>query len=60
MFFRGTEFFSFLGPKIWNIVPNEFRKKTSLDAFNKLNKKWQAENCRCRLCKSYQQNFGFI
>ena len=25
--FCGTEKVSFLGPKIWNIVPNEFKKK---------------------------------
>ena len=34
--FCGTESISFLGPKIWNIVPNEFKKETSLDAFKKL------------------------
>ena len=31
--FCGTESISFLGPKIWNIVPNEFKKETSLNAF---------------------------
>ena len=56
----GTESISFLGPKIWNIVPNEFKKETSLHAFKKLIKKWQPENCPCRLCKSYIQNLGFI
>ena len=35
MFFCGTEIISFLGPKIWNIVLNEFKKET-LDAFKKL------------------------
>ena len=25
-----------LGPKIWNIIPTEFKKETSLDAFKKL------------------------
>ena len=56
----GTESISFLGPKIWNIVPNEFKKETSLHAFKKLIKKWEPENCPCRLCKSYIQNAGFI
>ena len=53
--FCGTESISFLGPKIWNIVPNEFKKETSLDAFKKLIKKWQPENCQCRL-----RNFFFL
>ena len=34
--FCGTESISFLGPKIWNIVPNEFKKETSLHAFKKV------------------------
>ena len=34
--FCGTESISFLGPKIRNIVPNEFKKETSLQAFKKL------------------------
>ena len=58
--FCGTESISFLGPKIWNILPNEFKKETSLDAFKKLIKNWQPETCPCRLCKSYIQNLGFI
>ena len=40
-----TESISFLGPKISNIVPNEFKKEKSLHAFKKLIKKWQPENC---------------
>ena len=58
--FCGTVSISFLGPKIWNIVPNEFKKETSLHAFKKLIKKWEPENCPCRLCKSYIQNVDFI
>ena len=58
--FCETESISFLAPKIWNIIiPNEFKKGTSLDAFKKLIKKWHPENCSCRLCKSYIQNLGF-
>ena len=58
--FSGTESVLFLRPKIWNIVPNEFMKETSLHAFKKLTKKWQPENSPCRLCKSCIQNAGFI
>ena len=58
-FFCETESISFLGPKIWNIVPCEFTKESSLDAFKKLIKKWQPENCRCRIRKSHIQNLDF-
>ena len=40
----GTESISFLGWKLWNIISNAF-KKERLDAFKKLIKKWQLENC---------------
>ena len=34
--FFATERISFLGPKIWNIVPNESKKEACLHAFKKL------------------------
>ena len=46
--FCGTESFPFLGSKIWNTVPNAFKKETS-----------QSENCPCRIYKSYIPNLGF-
>ena len=57
--FCGRESISFLGPKIWNIVPNEFKNKRSLHAFKKFIKKWEPENCPCRLCKSCRFCLGF-
>ena len=38
--FCGTKGISFRGPKVWNIVPNEFKKET-LNVFKKLIQKWQ-------------------
>ena len=58
--FCGAENISLLGPKIWNIVPNAFKKETSLHVFKKLIKKWQPEDYPCRLCKSYIQSLGFL
>ena len=42
--FCRTESISFLIPEIWNIIPNEFKKETSLHAFKKSIKKWRLEN----------------
>ena len=33
--YHGTESISFLGPKIWNILPNTLKKINSLEAFNR-------------------------
>ena len=51
---------SYLGPKIWDIVPLELKELTSLNTFKKGIKKWQPKNCPCRLCKQYVLNLGFI
>ena len=58
--FCGAESISFVGLKICNIAPSEFKKETSLDAFKKQIKNWEPENCPCRLCKLYKKNIGFI
>jgi len=58
--YNGTESISFLGPKIWNIVPEELRDLESLELFKTRIKKWVPENCPCRICKNFVQGVGFI
>ena len=57
----GTETISYLGPKLWKLLPSEYHNITSLGEFksNKI-KKWMPQNCPCRLCKRYVQHVGFI
>ena len=58
--FHGSESISYLGPKIWDIVPLELKELTSVVAFKKGIKEWKPENYPCRLCKKYVPNLGFI
>ena len=58
--YNGTESLSFLGPKIWDIVPTELKKVKSLNAFKYGIKNWWPQNCPCRLCKLYLPNIGFV
>ena len=58
--YNGTESVSFLGPIIWDLVPNELKDIGNLAAFKKAIKKWSPEKCPCRLCKVYISNVGFI
>ena len=51
---------SFIGPKIWNIVPEEFKYKKSLNSFKESIKMWVPTNCPCRLCRVYLDGVGFI
>ena len=58
--YNGTESLSFLGPKIWDIVPTELKKVKSLNTFKSGIKNWWSQNCPCRLCKRYLPNIGFV
>ena len=58
--YHGSESISFLGPKIWNILPDRLKNVNSIEAFKMKIKKWKPENCPCRLCKVYVQNVGFV
>ena len=56
----GLESISYLGPRIWKLVPNNIKESTSLGSFKMAIKRWVPDGCPCRLCKSYVQNVGFI
>ena len=58
--YNGTESLSFLGPKIWDIVPTELQKVKSSNAFKSGIKNWWPQNCPCRLCKRYLPKIGFV
>ena len=58
--YHGTESLSYLGPKIWDLVPEVIRASESLDIFKRNIKKWIPKNYPCRLCKTYSQGVGFI
>ena len=56
----GTETPSYLGHKLWNFVPNEYKTIESLADFKTETKTWVPENCPCRLCKTCIHQIGFI
>ena len=58
--YHGTESLSFLGPKIWNLVPLELKQLESLEVFKLKIKKWILFECPCRLCRTYIQQVGLI
>ena len=58
--FHGTERISYLGPKISDNVPEEFKHKKSLNTFKESIKMWVPTNCPCRLWKVHLNGVGFI
>ena len=58
--YKGTESLSFLGPKIWDILPDTSKDLPNLNSFKVALKKWRPVNCPCRICKVYIANVGFV
>ena len=57
---NGTETLSYLGPKIWLIIPIDIKDSMSLGEFKRKIRLWKPTNCPCRICKVYINNVGFI
>ena len=58
--YNGTKTFTFLGPRIWEIVPDYFEKSNSFEEFKLEIKLWNPENCPCKLCKRFLPQVGFL
>ena len=58
--YNGTKSISYLGPKVWELVPDNLKRINSLTSFKEQIKKWNPGNCSCKLCKIYIQLVGFI
>ena len=56
----GQETLRELGPKIWNLLPDNFKELPTLNEFKLSIRKWSPSKCPCRLCKTYIPELGFI
>ena len=57
---KGTESLRSLGPKVWNLIPQDIKESESLDIFYSNIKKLTPSNRPCKLCKIYVKDLGFI
>ena len=56
----GLETLRYLGPKIWNILPDDLKNAASICIFKNKIKGWIPVNCPCRLCLDYIPNLGYL
>ena len=56
----GIESLRYLGPKIWNMLPDKLKQAASLSTFKAEMKTWIPTDCPCKLCKLYVPNLGYI
>ena len=58
--YYGSETISFLGPKIWELLPSNINDSENPNIFKSNIKSWKPENYPCRLCRLYITDIGFI
>ena len=58
--FSSIESIKFLGPKIWELIPNEMKELESLWKFKRAIKLLKPTPCLCRMCKQYYYRIGFL
>ena len=47
----GIHSLKFLGPQIWNCLPNELKSAESLNTFKRLIAQWDGPMCNCNACR---------
>ena len=57
---KGLESLSYLGPKIWELLPCEIKEKETFLQFKDKIKTSNSQNFPYPLCKIYLQNVSFI
>ena len=57
---NGFESISYLGPKIWEMLPSEMQECETLFEFKSKVKSWNPANCPCKLCKTYFGDVGYV
>ena len=57
---HGTETITYIGPKIWVLVPKSIKQSKSISEFKQSIRSWKPVGCTCRICKTYIANIGFI
>ena len=59
-FEKRTESLSFLGPKIWDLVPVELKQSETLYSFKLKIRNWVPFEFPCIICKTYMQQVDFF
>ena len=57
---NGIESIRILGPKIWDLVPDEIKQAGNLNSFKDKIRKWKIENFPCRFCKVFIRGVGYF
>ena len=57
---NGLETIRYMGPKIWQLVPEEIKTSKTIATFKEKIKMWKPIGCTCRLCKTFVYGLGYL
>ena len=57
---HGKNSLSFLGPKIWELIPKNLREIENLKKFKSKIKHWILSTCPCRACRPFAKGVGLL
>ena len=57
---NGLETIRYRGPMTWDLVPIDIKDSKSLSAFKEKITKWKPVGCKCRLCKTFIKDLGYL
>ena len=58
--YNGLHTISYLGPKIWALIPTHIKNASDIPNFKRKIRQWKPDKCPCRLCKTYIAGVGFV
>ena len=58
--YHGSKSVSYLGPKIWELIPPVIRQINTFSGFKKAIQKWKPTNSSCRIFKIYIPSVRFL
>ena len=53
----GIKTITYLGSRLWQLLPQEIKQSHTLSIFNERIKCWKGGECNCRLCKTYSASW---
>ena len=56
----GLKFLRYFSSKVWNMVSLERKNLNDVEMFKSKIIKWEARQCKCKLCVLYVHNIGYI
>ena len=56
----GFNSLGYFAPNVWAMIPSELKTISDFEKFKSEIRKWEPLSCKCKLCRPYIHNLGYI